>query len=573
MIEAIPEKIELKKSLFKFLDAHAPGHAVLATNTSSLPITEIASATENPERVIGMHFFNPPVLMPLVEIVRGERTSDETVAATVELARRMGKETVLVRKDVPGFIVNRILGRLMEAACILVERGGYTVEEVDATARYVIGFPMGVFELADYSGIDVFYHVFNAMRERGFKSASCSLFEEKFKAGNYGVKSGRGFYEYPEPGRFVKPSVPKESARVDPSLLLALPVNEASWLLGQEVASMGDIDKAVKLGLGWPKGVFEIADEIGLDRIASALEKMKGEYGVAHAEPEPLLRRMIEEGRLGRKTGRGFYEYGGIEERELETIIIRKEGPVAWILLNRPQKLNAITPKMIKELSQALDELEEDNNVRVVILAGEGRAFSAGADVTAFSAANPVEVARFSRMFQELTLKMQFYTKPVIVAIHGYALGGGLELAMSGDIRIASEDAMLGQPEINLGFIPGAGGTQRLARLVGAARAKELIMSGDMIPAREAERIGLVNRVVPLDRLREEARSLALKLAEKPPIALMAAKYAIEYGIESNLWSGLALESNLFAILFSTEDVLEGVTAFLEKRKPKFKGR
>ncbi len=573
IIEAIPERLDLKQSLFAFADKHAPPHAILATNTSSLPITEIAAATKRPEKVVGMHFFNPPVLMPLVEVIKGEKTSDETVEATVALAKKMGKQTVVVKKDVPGFIVNRILARVMEAACLLVEKAGKTIEEVDATARYTLGFPMGVFELADYSGIDVFYYVFNAMSERGYKAYKCRLFEEKFNAKEFGVKTGKGFYSYPEPGRFVKPAIPREKATVDPLRLIAPAINEAAWLLRNEVATRDDIDKAVKLGLGWPKGVFEYADEYGIDKVVEALRKMKEEYGVEHYEPDPLLVKMVEEGRLGRKTGKGFYEYGEVEEKKLKTIIVRKEKPIAWIILNRPDKLNAINPTMIQELSQALDELEDDKDVRVVILTGAGRAFSAGADVTAFAAVTPIEIAKFSRRFQELTLKMQFYTKPIIVAIKGYALGGGLEIAMSGDIRIASEDAMLGQPEINLGFIPGAGGTQRLPRLVGPARAKELIMTGDMIPAREAEKMGLVNRVVPPELLEREARSLAMKLAEKPPLALMAAKYAVDYGMESNLWSGLALEAYLFGILFSTEDVIEGVTAFLEKRRPKFKGK
>ena len=573
MIEAIPERLELKRSLFSFADKHAPEHALLATNTSSLPITEIAAATGRPEKVVGMHFFNPPVLMPLVEVIKGEKTSDDTVEATVALAKKMGKQTVIVKKDVPGFIVNRILARIMEAACLLVEKGGHRIEEVDASARYSLGFPMGVFELADYSGIDVFYFVFNAMSERGFKSYKCRMFEEKFNAKEFGVKSGKGFYSYPEPGRFVKPAIPREAAKVDPVKIVAPAINEAAWLIRNEIATRDDIDKAVKLGLGWPKGVFEYADEYGIDKVVETLRKMKDEYGVEHYEPDPLLVKMVEEGRLGKKTGKGFYEYGEIEEKKMETILIRIEKPIAWIILNRPSKLNAISPKMIQELSQALDELEDNKDVRVVILTGAGRAFSAGADVTAFAAVTPIEIAKFSRRFQELTLKMQFYTKPIIVAIKGYALGGGLELAMSGDIRIASEDAMLGQPEINLGFIPGAGGTQRLPRLVGPSRAKELIMTGDMIPAKEAEKMGLVNRVVPPELLEQEARSLAMKLAEKPPLALMAAKYAVDYGLESNIWAGLALEAYLFGILFSTDDVIEGVSAFLEKRRPKFKGR
>ena len=574
MVEAIPEKLELKQSLFEFADRYAPQDAILATNTSSLPITEIAKPTRRPERVVGMHFFNPPVLMPLVEVIRGASTSDEVVRVTVEVSRRFGKTPVVVNKDVPGFIVNRILGRLMNAACYMVERGLATVEDVDATVFYTLGFPMGVFELADYSGIDVFYLVSTAMAERGVKGIPCRLFEEKYRSGRYGVKSGEGFYKYPEPGKFVKPAHRRELAgKADPALLLSLAVNEAAYLLREGVASKEDIETAVKLGLGWPKGVFEFADELGIDRIVESIRRVKGETGLEFLEPDPLLVKMVGEGKLGRKSGEGFYKYAVIEEAVKETIIVRKEKPIAWIVLNRPERLNAINPKMIEEIGRSLDDLEEDPDVRVIVFKGNGRAFCAGADVTAFAGINPLLAMKASRKFQELTLKIQFYTKPTIAAIHGYALGGGLELALSTDFRIASEDAMLGQPEINLGFIPGAGATQRLARIVGPAKAKELIMTGDFIPAVEAHKMGLISKVVKPGALDEEARNLALKLAEKPPLALMAAKIAVDMGLEAGLWSGLAIESQLFGILFSTEDVIEGVTAFIEKRRPKFKGK
>ncbi|MCC6060610.1 MAG: 3-hydroxyacyl-CoA dehydrogenase/enoyl-CoA hydratase family protein [Desulfurococcaceae archaeon] len=574
MVEAIPEKLELKQSLFEFADRYAPQDAILATNTSSLPITEIAKPTRRPERVVGMHFFNPPVLMPLVEVIRGASTSDEVVRVTVEVSRRFGKTPVVVNKDVPGFIVNRILGRLMNTACYMVERGLATVEDVDATVFYTLGFPMGVFELADYSGIDVFYLVSTAMAERGVKGIPCRLFEEKYRSGRYGVKSGEGFYKYPEPGKFVKPAHRRELAgKADPALLLSLAVNEAAYLLREGIASKEDIETAVKLGLGWPKGVFEFADELGIDRIVESIRRVKGETGLEFLEPDPLLVKMVGEGKLGRKSGEGFYKYAVIEEAVKETIIVRKEKPIAWIVLNRPERLNAINPKMIEEIGRALDDLEEDPDVRVIVFKGNGRAFCAGADVTAFAGINPLLAMKASRKFQELTLKIQFYTKPTIAAIHGYALGGGLELALSTDFRIASEDAMLGQPEINLGFIPGAGATQRLARIVGPAKAKELIMTGDFIPAVEAHKMGLISKVVKPGALDEEARNLALKLAEKPPLALMAAKIAVDMGLEAGLWSGLAIESQLFGILFSTEDVIEGVTAFIEKRRPKFKGK
>ena len=574
MIEAIPERLDLKQQLFRFADQHAPSHAILATNTSSLPISEIAAATKRPDKVVGMHFFNPPPLMPLVEVIRGRETSDETVRVTVELAKRMGKQPVVVNKDIPGFIVNRILARIMNEACWTVARGEASVVEVDSALKYKLGLPMGAFELADYSGIDVFYYVFQAMTERGFKAHPCPLFKEKFERKELGVKTGKGFYEYPAPGKYSRPNIPREAGeRVDPLPIMAPGINEAAYLLREEIASRDDIDKAVRLGLGFPKGILQYADEFGIDNVVKALEALKEKTGWEEYEPDPLLRRMVEEGRLGVKTGRGFYEYGKVEERAMKTIVVRLEPPIAWIVLNRPSKLNAISPEMLSEISKALDELEEDERIRVVVLTGEGRAFSAGADVTAFMGITPVKAMIYSRRFQEVLFKIEYYTKPVIAALNGYTLGGGLELAMAADFRVASETAALGQPEINLGFIPGAGGTQRLPRLIGRSRAKELIYTGDMIPAREAAEMGLVDRVVPPERLEREVRQLALKLAEKPPLALMAAKYAIQMGLETNIWTGMALESSLFGLLFSTDDVVEGVTAFLEKRKPKFKGR
>ncbi|MGC9071877.1 MAG: 3-hydroxyacyl-CoA dehydrogenase/enoyl-CoA hydratase family protein [Acidilobus sp.] len=573
VIEAIPEKLELKQALFKFVDQHRKGRIIMATNTSSLPITEIAAATTAPELVVGIHFFNPPPLMPLVEVIRGERTADDVAQAAVEVVKRMAHQPVLVNKDVPGFIVNRILARFMNTACWLVTKGKATHLEVDSAVRYKLGLPMGAFELADYSGIDVFYLIAVAMMQRGFRQTPCPLFEEMYKSNRLGMKTGKGFYEYPKPGVYARPQIPRELAeKVDSVLLLAPAVNEAAWLLANDIATREDIDKAVKLGLGWPKGVFELADQYGLDSIVKALEQLRQDIGSEY-EPEPLIRQMVSQGQLGVKTGKGFYEYAKYEEVMKSTLIVRYEKPIAWIILNRPNKLNAISPEMIKELGETLDEIEEKQDVRVVILTGSGKAFSAGADVTAFAGITPIQAAIFSRKFQELTLRMQYYTKPIIVAINGYALGGGLEMAMSGDIRIASETAMLGQPEINLGFIPGAGGTQRLPRLVGRGKAKTLIYTGDMISARDAASMGLIDLVVPPERLEQEARSLALKLAEKPPIALLAAKLAIETGLESNIWSGLALEAGLFGLLFSTEDVVEGVSAFLEKRKASFKGR
>ncbi len=210
----------------------------------------------------------------------------------------------------------------------------------------------------------------------------------------------------------------------------------------------------MRLGLGLPKGIFQYADEIGIDVIVRALEGLREKTGWEEYEPDPLLRRMVEEGRLGVKTGKGFYEYGEVEERKMKNIVVRVQPPIAWVVLNRPEKLNAISVEPLKELIRALDELEEDERVRVVVLTGKGRAFSAGVDVQSFIGITPVKAMIYSRKFQEVLFKIEYYTKPVIAALNGFTLGGGLELAMAADFRIASETAMLGQPEINLASYP-----------------------------------------------------------------------------------------------------------------------
>ena len=574
VIEAVPEKIDLKKKVFADLDRLTPKHAILATNTSSLPITEIASATNRRDKVVGMHFFNPPPLMPLVEVIRGEETSDLTVRITYELAKRFGKQPVIVNRDVPGFIVNRILTKFLMSACWTVARGEATVEEVDSAVKYRLGFPMGAFELSDYSGIDIIYHVGQAIMERGTKIHPCPLYEEKFKAGEYGVKTGKGFYSYPEPGKYSRPDIPKDiGEKVDIIDLVAPAINEAAWLIREGIATRDDIDKATELGLGYPKGILKYADEFGLDEVLDRLKKRYEETKWEEYKPDPLLIQLVEQGKLGRKSGEGFYIYPKMEEESIGEVLIKYEPPIAWIYLNRPKRLNALSPELLKNLGQAFDKIEEMEDIRVVVLSGVGRAFSAGADVTGFMGLSPFKAMIMSRRFQELTNKIEYYTKPVIMMINGFCLGGGMELALAGDFRIASELAMLGQPEINLGIIPGAAGTQRMARIVGISKAKELIYTGDMIPASEALKMGLVDRVVPPEKLEEETRKFALKLAEKPPLALLAAKYSIQLGMETDLWHGETLEASMFGLTFSTEDVIEGVSAFLEKRKPKFKGK
>jgi enoyl-CoA hydratase/3-hydroxyacyl-CoA dehydrogenase len=261
------------------------------------------------------------------------------------------------------------------------------------------------------------------------------------------------------------------------------------------------------------------------------------------------------------------------EMKRFENIIVRKEDNVGWIILNRPHRLNAMTIELLNELSTALDEFEADKDVRCIVITGAGdKAFSVGADVTAFSNLTPIVAVEISGRGQEVMSKIERISKPVIAAINGYALGGGLELALACDFRIASEASQLGQPEIKLGIIPGWGGTQRLPRIIGIAKAKELIMLGDRISADEALRIGLVHRVIQVNKFEEEVKAFAKKLADGPPIALKYAKHTLNLSIQTSLEAGLKIEAEAFGAVISSKDVIEGITAFFEKRKPEFKG-
>jgi enoyl-CoA hydratase len=256
-----------------------------------------------------------------------------------------------------------------------------------------------------------------------------------------------------------------------------------------------------------------------------------------------------------------------------ETITVQKRGRVAILTINRPDKLNALSGKVHAEGVAALDELKHDDEVRVVVITGSGeKSFIAGADIGEFQDKTPV-TQRNSFTERSLFNSIDTFPKPVIAMVNGFCLGGGNELAMACDIRIASENARFSQPEINLGIMCGGGGTQRLPKLVGEGRAMEMVLTGDMIDAASAERFGLINHVYPSADLEAETMSLAEKIAEKAPIALQLSKEAVKFASRSNLDEGLRREVDLFAICFSTEDKKEGVAAFLEKRKPDFKGR
>ncbi len=259
---------------------------------------------------------------------------------------------------------------------------------------------------------------------------------------------------------------------------------------------------------------------------------------------------------------------------DYENILLDIEGGIAVVTVNRPNVLNALNSATVAELTAAFRRIEEDPNVKAAILTGSGqKAFIAGADISEIAAKNAHSGVQFALNGQELLNLIQFGSKPVVAAVNGFALGGGCEISMACHVRFASENARFGQPEVNLGIIPGYGGTQRLARLVGAGRALELCMTGDMIDAQEAYRIGLVNKVYPQAELLDKAREFCRKVMSKAPRAIEFVLHAVNRGMEMSLYDALRLEAHLFGLVCATDDMKEGTKAFLEKRKAQFKGK
>ncbi|MFC4406082.1 3-hydroxyacyl-CoA dehydrogenase/enoyl-CoA hydratase family protein [Haloarchaeobius iranensis] len=572
VIEAVPEKMDIKEDTWTDVEEYAPEHTVFTTNTSSLSITDLSEFTDRPERFCGMHFFNPPIRMDLVEVISGEHTDDATLDIVEDLADDFGKTPVRVRKDVPGFIVNRVLVPLMNEAAWLVDEGVATIEEVDATTKFDIGLPMGSFELSDYVGIDVGYHVLDYMHEvAGERYEPAPMMVEKVENEEFGQKTGQGFYDY-EDGDGADVSMDDDlfNETVKERLLAAL-ANEVAFLVGDDVASPEEIDTAVKLGGRWPKGPAKFADEYGVAELADALDEAYEASGHPRYEAFDYLATVAEEG--------GFYDQaeGDAEGTpDFDTLEISYPGDmVGQIELSRPQQMNSISLELIEDLDAAIDLFEEDDDVRAVLLTGAGsKAFSAGADFMSIAGggADPFNAVELSKYGQETFGRLEQVEMPVVAAIDGYCLGGGMELATCADIRVASSRSEFGQPEFNLGLLPGWGGTQRLQRIVGMGRAKEIIFTAERFPAEEMEEFGFVNEVYDPDEFEAAAVEYAEKLAGGPPLAQRFTKRAMLKGWDDSE-AGLEVESLGFGHVVGSEDVHEGINAFFGDDDPEFEGK
>jgi len=573
VIEAVPEKMEIKQAVFAELDAATPGHAILASNTSSLSVTEIGEATLRADKVVGFHFFYPASVMPLVEVIASDDTSAETVTAAYNFAQAIRKQPI-VCGEVPGFVVNRILMATVGEIWRLQEENGLSIKAVDEAVGASKVSPVGPFYLNDLLGLDTVLHVAEHLHESYGEGFYVHGGLRKLAGeGKLGAKTGgEGFYKDGEP-QVPGDAEPDTRELVDMFSCRAL--REACLLLEEGVAGMRDIDLGMMAGAGLDprQGLlppFWKADTEGLGTVLEKMESLQERYG-DRFEPPVTLRRLVAQGRLGMESGQGFYPYPRPDEGEqadtvkLET---REEVAIAW-LANPP--MNAISPQVIADLGAVWERVKAADGVGAMVVASSVPVvFSAGADIKAFTEMDEGKGEELIHTAHSLLRDFGRDKVATVASVNAIAFGGGCEVAMACDFRIAAEAAVFGQPEVKLGIIPGFGGTQRLPRLVGEAKALEMNLVGDAVSAGEAFEHGLANRVVPDHELFDTALSWARKLAGQAPLAVEQIKQVSGAG---DLDQGIEAEKQAFAAAFRTEDAKEGISAFLGKRTPRWSGR
>ena len=578
VIEAVPERMDIKQAVFAELDAATPGHAILASNTSSLSIAEIGEATLRPDKVVGFHYFYPAAVLPLIEVIEGDETSQETVTAAVTFAQAIRKQPI-VCAEVPGFVVNRILNSGISEIWRVQEEQQLSIKLIDEGVGAANVVPMGPYFLVNLLGLDTVLHVAEHLAE--------SYGPERFyvpkgmkklvSEGKLGAKTGGdGFYN-PQ----GEPNLDGEGEPDVPALVELLTLKtfvEACLVLEEGVATHRDIDFGLMAGAGLDprRGLmppFMRADVEGLDTILERLEDAQERHGERFAPPT-ILRRLVAQGRLGQKSGQGFYAYPQPDASQPGEGIVKLETradgvAIAWLANGQ---MNAIAPAVIEDLGRVLAHVKaSDPPIRALVIASSNPfLYSAGADIKAFTQLDEVGGRKLVDDAHTLFSELGRGGVATIAAVNGLAFGGGCELAMACDLRIVARSAVFGQPEIKLGIIPGFGGTQRLPRLVGQSKALEMNLVGDPLLAEEAYEYGLASAVVDDHELLDTALAWARRLAGQAPLALEQIKRVSAAG---DLDAGIAAEKAGFATVFASADAREGIAAFLGKRAPRFAGK
>ncbi len=593
VIEAVFEDRKVKLDLFRRLEGVLRPDALLATNTSSFTVTELAEAVAHPGRVVGLHFFFHPAKNRLVEVIAGRKTDAASFDSAWAFCERIGK-TPIRSADASGFVVNRFFVPWMNEAVRMLDEGVADLPTIESAAKEAFGIGMGPFELMNVTGVPIGLHAAETLGEAfgPFYAPSRALARQVESKKNWdlaGSPSGKG----------------AEAVR---ERLLSATFLIAAHLVEEGVATLEDTDVGARVALRWPKGPFELANALGVEKAAALAGALARRHGL---KPPALLDRQ------------------GASRRPFRFIVVRteKRPSFAQVVLNRPDALNALDPELIAQLEEAWEVLRQDAPVRGVVLSGRGKAFVAGADIKFFLRAmekgDLAPVRAFTERASRLYASLDASPQPVVCRLDGLSLGGGSELALACDRIIATERGTIGFPETGIGIYPGLGGTQRLPRRVGIGLAKYLILTGRVLDARTAQSIGLVDRVVGPDGM-EAALSEAIVSGARPadakpavpsgpfakfasffertrvddilagrtdakddadleravksvqkraPLALRLAERLIEEGMKVSLEEGLRMELSHLEEVFRSQDARAGLASVVGGPPPVWQGR
>ena len=598
VIEAVFEDFDVKTAVFATLDEVCDEHTILASNTSSLSVNELAEATRRPDRFVGLHFFFHPAKNRLIEIIPAESTSAATLSAVEQYCKTMGK-VVIVCKDRPGFVVNRFFVPWLNEACLLLDEGVGTMAQIDAVARDAFRIGLGPFALMNLTGPTIALHATDYLAEQldTVRYTGAASLRELVSSGEMwqiGDETESG----------------EEASRVIRERLLGQVFAVSAQIVEEDICSKEDVDRGAKVGLRWASGPFELANRLGVGeavRMAEAYSDLAG-----FELPE------------------WFANLSAPMQFSLVDVVV--EDGVATVRLNRPEAMNALNETLVAQLGAALDELNAREDVSTIILEGAGKAFVAGADVKFFvdkiRADAISDIYDFTAFGHEVLGKLENSDKITIALTTGLALGGGLELALACDYRIGTRRTQFRFPETSIGIYPGLGGTQRTPRICGIEAARFAILAGNFLDADSAAALGLLTHLVEVsdvastvDELVESGKptdkypaaptdsthptaafalafysnenmatlaagecpegfdaadkmvSRQLKsLSRTAPIALALASELLDGAVETgdDLDAGLALELAGLTELFGTADALEGLSALIESRRPTY---
>ena len=543
VIEAVFEDEGVKRALFQEIAPHVAPGAIVATNTSSLSVTALAQGFPRPGRFAGLHFFFPAAINRLIEVIAGA----ETDPATIEELERFSyvlRKIPISTADAAGFCVNRYFVPYLNEAARLAEEGVASLATIEEVGREAFGATLGPFELMNVTGIPIAFHAETTLyRAFGPAYAPAKRLEEQFRSGS------------PWPWKSTEVELAKKGAVRE--RLLGLTIGIATRLVEEGVATPEAVDRGATVGLRRSWGPFVQLNQLGVP------EGFRLADGYARRWPGnfPVSKALAERAHRGERAW------------PLQYVRVDRHGPVVWVLLDRPEVLNSLNSELLEQVESTFRSLEHEHGVRAVVLAGSSPVFAAGADIAEMEKKSLAEGIEFGFLGQRVAATVERFPAPVIALVEGYALGGGLELALAADFIVAAEGAQLGLPEVTVGIHPGMGGATRLTRLIGRGRTKWLTYTGLPVSAEEAYRLGFVARVVPAASARAEVEALAETIASRAPLGIRWVKQVIDQGADASLAGALHLEGVSAGQTFGTSDRSEGMRAFLERRKPNFEGK